>query len=402
MTGINSYSITAANNVQAVTGIDWDEGMAPGQVNNSARQNMADLRAAFNDLIWFQYGVGDEAVAPAYASGTSFTLAGADASAVWHAGRRVKAVGSSTGTIYGAIASAAYASSTTTVNVIWDSGALANESLTLYLSQIPVLGAPVGSGAIATPPLLQNYYTGLTLSAAGSSASFGIAAGQAADSGNAVLMTLAAAITKTTSGWTVGSGNGALDTGAIANSTWYHVWLIRRPDTGVVDVLASLSATSPTLPSGYTQKRRIGAMLTDASAHWVAFTQVRTKFRWVTPTTDFANTSGVTTRVTQQLTVPTGTAVQPDLLFSVASGASGSSAFGYAILTSLNEFDTVPSNTINSGWVNAQNYIFGSTTSMTTLNTNTLGQIGRRAATLDSALLINTCGWDDIGIAGGK
>ena len=60
MTGINSYSITAANNVQAVTGIDWDEGMAPGQVNNSARQNMADLRAAFNDLIWFQYGVGDE------------------------------------------------------------------------------------------------------------------------------------------------------------------------------------------------------------------------------------------------------------------------------------------------------------------------------------------------------
>ena len=119
--------------------------MAVGQVNNSARQNMADLRAAFNDLIWFQYGVGDRAVAPAYASGTSFTLAGFDATPVWHAGRRVKAVGSSTGTIFGTIASAAYASSTTTVTVNWDSGALANESLTLYLSQIPVLGNP-------TPP----------------------------------------------------------------------------------------------------------------------------------------------------------------------------------------------------------------------------------------------------------
>ena len=47
-------------------------------------------------------------------------------------------------------------------------------------------------------------------------------------------MTLAAAISKTTSAWAVGTGNGALDTGTIANSTWYHVYVIERTDTGAL------------------------------------------------------------------------------------------------------------------------------------------------------------------------
>ena len=48
------------------------------------------------------------------------------------------------------------------------------------------------------------------------------------------LLSLASAYTKTTSAWGVGTGNGSLDTGSIANSTWYHVYLIKRVDTGVV------------------------------------------------------------------------------------------------------------------------------------------------------------------------
>src|SRR6185312_5571759 len=65
---------------------------------------------------------------------------------------------------------------------------------------------------------------GLTLSAAGSTATFGIAAGAASG------MVLSPAYTKTTGSWAVGSTQGALDTGTIANSTWYHVWLIQRSD----------------------------------------------------------------------------------------------------------------------------------------------------------------------------
>ena len=49
-------------------------------------------------------------------------------------------------------------------------------------------------------------------------------------------MLLASAYTKTTGSWAVGSGNGGLDTGTITNSTWYHVFLMQRPDTEVVDI----------------------------------------------------------------------------------------------------------------------------------------------------------------------
>jgi len=52
-----------------------------------------------------------------------------------------------------------------------------------------------------------------------------------------------------------------LDTGTIANSTWYYVWAIAKPD-GTKGVLMSLSATAPTMPSGYTFKARIGAIKT--------------------------------------------------------------------------------------------------------------------------------------------
>lgn len=58
---------------------------------------------------------------------------------------------------------------------------------------------------------------------------------------------------------TVNGANG-LDTGSLAISTWYNVFLI---DNGTaVAGLASLSATAPTMPSGYTFKCRVGAMNT--------------------------------------------------------------------------------------------------------------------------------------------
>ena len=61
---------------------------------------------------------------------------------------------------------------------------------------------------------------------------------------NPVLMVLSSNIIKRlNASWTVGDNVGGLDTGSEAVSTWYHVWLIRRSDTGVVDVLLSASAT---------------------------------------------------------------------------------------------------------------------------------------------------------------
>lgn len=102
-----------------------------------------------------------------------------------------------------------------------------------------------------------------------------VAAGSARDGADGANIILASPITKQIdAAWSVGSNAGGLDTGAVANNSWYYLWLIQRPDTGVVDVLFSLSGVSPTMPTGYTLKRRIpGVVRTNASANILAFTQ---------------------------------------------------------------------------------------------------------------------------------
>jgi len=55
------------------------------------------------------------------------------------------------------------------------------------------------------------------------------------------------------------TGANGLDTGSEQTSTWYYIWLIYNPTTETVAGLFSLSSTNPTLPEGYTKKRRVGA-----------------------------------------------------------------------------------------------------------------------------------------------
>lgn len=53
------------------------------------------------------------------------------------------------------------------------------------------------------------------------------------------------------------TGADALDTGTVASATWYAIWAIAKAD-GTTKCLASTSSSSPTMPSGYTYKARIG------------------------------------------------------------------------------------------------------------------------------------------------
>ncbi len=130
---VGKYDTTAANNTATGTGsVSIAEGMLPSNVNNAMRDIMADIRQWYNSAEWIEYGDGAGTYTPAYASGTSFTIASADVTSAYHVGRRVKAVGSSTGTIYGSITATAF-STNTTVTVSWDSGSLSNESLTIYI-----------------------------------------------------------------------------------------------------------------------------------------------------------------------------------------------------------------------------------------------------------------------------
>lgn len=179
---------------------------------------------------------------------------------------------------------------------------IAGDSIVFYQDSSGVQHAQV---IRTTPNLMRGYIDGCIMSTAGSSATMTIGGGQATDSTNAVNLNLAASISKTTSAWAVGSAAGGLDTGTIANATWYYFYLIRRPDTGVVDVVFSTNSSTPTLPANYTQYRYIGAWITNGSGQWENILQIGNMFFWKTPPLDF-NGAGSTTAVLLSLSVPRG------------------------------------------------------------------------------------------------
>lgn len=144
-----------------------------------------------------------------------------------------------------------------------------------------------------------------------------IAAGEAASTEtNPVLMVLSSTLTKRLdAAWAVGSGNGGLDTGSITNAT-YHIWLIQRSDTGVVDALFSTSASAPTMPANYDRKRRIGSILRESTAI-VQFVQVGDRFNRAIKS-DRNNTAAFTSAL-YGLSVPFGIVVSPLFRVSVQS-----------------------------------------------------------------------------------
>ncbi|MCK4268696.1 MAG: hypothetical protein KAX16_07675 [Actinomycetia bacterium] len=64
------------------------------------------------------------------------------------------------------------------------------------------------------------------------------------------------------------SGANGLDTGSEAANTWYSIWVIYNPGTEILASLLSISVDSPTLPSGYTKKRRVGWVRNNASSNF--------------------------------------------------------------------------------------------------------------------------------------
>jgi len=128
MAGIKDYSTTQANNTD-LNGISTAEGMLPSLLNNAIRGLMKNTREWFNDSQWVEYGDGSGAYTAAYASSTSFTINGANVTSFYHAGRRIKLIATTPGTIFGTISSSSF-STNTTVNVTWDSGSLSSEAIT--------------------------------------------------------------------------------------------------------------------------------------------------------------------------------------------------------------------------------------------------------------------------------
>lgn len=236
---------------------------------------------------------------------------------------------------------------------------------------------------------LKGHIHGLTLSrdAGDTSNDIAITAGEAASTEtDPVLMVLASALTKQVDvAWAVGTGNGGLDTGSVANTT-YHVWLIQRSDTGVVDALFSTSASSPTMPTNYDRKRRIGSIVRAGGTNR-AFAQNGDEFTWSSSAGDVTANNPGTSAVTRTLTVPLGIVV--DAVVHVGVRNDNNAVFAAALVAPLDAADDVP---INGSYATtpAANLDSGRfATVMTRVKTNTSGQINSRLSASDADVTLN-------------
>jgi hypothetical protein len=242
--------------------------------------------------------------------------------------------------------------------------------------------------------VLRGHLWGLTLSTAGSSATFAAAAGEAADSTAADLMVLPSAMSKTAGAWALGSGNGALDTGSIVANTFYHVHQIKRPSDGAVDVAISTNPAAPVLgtniPAAFSLSRRIGTLCTDSASKWLLFHQFGDEFLWDVPIGTVSVTNLSTTPTLYTLGVPTG--IQVNALIRAAM----SSATANVLLLINSADEAVSAVNTPAGQASMVNPAVG-VAGLCTLNlrTNTSAQVRAVSQAASTSLWIVTYGWVD-------
>jgi hypothetical protein len=246
---------------------------------------------------------------------------------------------------------------------------------------------------------VQGYISGLTLSNDPGSQSqyttIDIAVGVATSDDVTTSMKLATPFSKNCNmPWMAGTGNGGLDNGmALTGSppTWYHMFVIERTDTGLVDALCSTSATSPILPLNYNKKRRIGSFRTDSSARILAFTQTGDEFFWSVPVGEVNTTNPGTVALTPTLTVPTGVVVESIATYSARDVSSAP----FILVTPLSIPDTPPSaSAFHLEMASSGNYAASTTLRVPT---DTSGRVRTRWSTSGASdtWKIVTHGWRD-------
>lgn len=117
-----------------------------------------------------------------------------------------------------------------------------------------------------------------------------------------------------------GSGANGIDTGSLAASTMYYVWVIWNGTTTAG--LVSTSSTAPTLPTGYTHKRLVGEVYSDGSVHFTKVNREDDEVWFEDPQAVYTTQTLTTSYVQHALpsTVPAGAVA---LTLETTSDASG-------------------------------------------------------------------------------
>ena len=187
-------------------------------------------------------------------------------------------------------------------------------------------------------------------------------------------------------------GENGLDAGIIAANTWYHLFCISKSD-GTVSRIASTSVLSPVLPTGYTKKRRIGAMRTNGSAQLIKSRQVGCEATWDVPITDLVSANPGSSAIPQALSVPDGVEVTAVIWFYLGTSDSRRSALITSPWQTNTTADIGTMSSIAAGTTSAQ----GATQGEFRVRTNTSRQIRFRldSSSAGTAVIIKTAGWID-------
>lgn len=278
--------------------------------------------------------------------------------------------------------------------------------VTSYTGGSLSLNVDLTSATFGLPGVLPNYLGGLTLANDTTSPNtvLDIGAGAATSDDNSTTMLLPAFTKNCNAAWTLGSGGGALDGvggSTLTASSWYHVWVIERVDTGVVDVLLSLqggsgSGLTPTLPASYTKKRRIGSIRANASSQIVGFIQFGDEFLWASIVHDISSGNPGTAGVLRGLSVPTGVKVWARFMFTYQDGNASSGA--YTVISEPDMADQVPASNLTTtpgtGAFTGAVVVAGGDLLM---RTNISGQVRTRHTFSDGSCILDmwTKGWID-------
>lgn len=270
---------------------------------------------------------------------------------------------------------------------------LTNKTLNKAILSSPSISSPTGE-------FLRGTLFGLTMAnnAADVANDIDISVGFAGSDGAVPsLMTLPSSITKRMDApWALGSNNGGwLDGSSMPNGTG-HFFLIRRSDTGVVDVAASASL-NPTLPNGFDQKRRIGSIPRSSGA-MKTFVQLGDYFDLVMPSPDVVELNPGTSAGLKTISVPVGIKVMARIAVGMRAGNGLQDNTGEVIVSSPDVGDYQP--LFNNAFSHAlliQNSAEGKNAAPIDVFTNTLAQVRRRvaASAAGTAFYINTRGWVD-------
>lgn len=266
---------------------------------------------------------------------------------------------------------------------------IADTTTSMLVTRFPASGvAPVAL-------LPQDYINGFKLTTA-STTTYDIAAGQAADSTNAAAINGGALTAKSQSAWAVGSSAGAkLSAAAMANNTWYYWYALLKDTDNTVDYGFDV-ATTPTLPSGYSKFRYIGARKTaSGSTNWETFNQHGDEVLWGTPPALEVN--GALSTANRTLTTVNIPPVRVKWFGNASQTTPGGAAGAAFIATDPLCADVAPDTLAtplaslgsNLGAAGASN-----TGGQVTCWANASSQIGLRGATA-SAVRIATLGWID-------